>query len=111
MCIRDSLLTINNEVIDEKEELEIFDPVHTWKRKKITNFYTKDLQVPIFEKGKLVYTSPTVMEIKDFAKKETEKLWPEVLRFENPHTYYVDLSYDLWTLKQNLLHKYSTIYK
>lgn len=110
MAIAD-LLTINNEVIDEKEELEIFDPVHTWKRKKITNFYTKDLQVPIFEKGKLVYTSPTVMEIKDFAKKETEKLWPEVLRFENPHTYYVDLSYDLWTLKQNLLHKYSTIYK
>ena len=110
MAIAD-LLTINNEVIDEKEELEIFDPVHTWKRKKISNFYTKDLQVPIFEKGNLVYTSPTVMEIKDFAKKETEKLWPEVLRFENPHTYYVDLSYDLWTLKQNLLHKYSTIYK
>ena len=52
----------------------------------------------------LVYESPSVMEIKEFAKNETEKLWSEVLRFENPHTYYVDLSQNLWHLKQTLLH-------
>ena len=105
------LITLNDEIIDENKALELFNPIHTWKRNKITNFYTKDLLVPIFKKGELVYTNPSVLEIKSFAQKETEKLWPEVLRFENPHTYYVDLSDKLWSLKQDLLHKYSTFYK
>ncbi|WP_238882333.1 nicotinate phosphoribosyltransferase [Clostridium sp. YIM B02551] len=110
MAIAD-LITLNNEIIDENEPLEIFHPIHTWKRKKITNFYVKDMMTQIFDNGKCVYDSPSVMDIKEFAAKETEKLWPEVLRFENPHTYYVDLSENLWTLKQSLLHKYSNIYK
>lgn len=104
MAIAD-LITMHDEVIDEELPLEIFNPVHTWKRKKITNYYTKDLLIPIFEKGKLVYNNPTVLEIKEFAKKECKKLWPEILRFENPHTYYVDLSNKLWSIKQKLLHE------
>lgn len=97
------LLTLNGEVIDTNHDIEIFDPVHTWKRKKIKNYTIKELQVQIFDKGQQVYTSPTVMDIKAYSKSETSKLWPEVLRFENPHTYYVDLSDDLWSLKQKLL--------
>lgn len=81
------------------------------KRKKIKNYYTKELQAPIFKSGKCVYKSPTVLEIKDFSKLETDKLWPEVLRFENPHTYYVDLSQNLWSLKHSLLHKYTNSYE
>ena len=104
MAIAD-LITMHDEVIDENLPLEIFNPVHTWKRKKITNYYTKDLLVPIFEKGKLVYNNPSVLEIKEFVKKECKKFWPEILRFENPHTYYVDLSNKLWSIKQELLHK------
>lgn len=105
------VLTLHHEKIDEDKPLELFNPVHTWKKKIFTNFYTKDLLVPIFEKGKLVYNTPSVLEIKEFAKKEVEKLWPEVLRFENPHPYYVDLSKELWTLKHDLLNKYSNIFK
>ena len=97
------VLALSDEVIDDSKEYEIFDPIHTWKRKKVTNFYVKDLLVKIFDKGTLVYTSPSVLEIKEFAKVETNKLWPEILRFENPHTYYVDLSTKLWSLKQKLL--------
>ena len=97
------VLALSDEVIDDSKEYEIFDPIHTWKRKKVTNFYVKDLLVKIFDKGKLVYTSPSVLEIKEFSKSETNKLWPEILRFENPHTYYVDLSTKLWSLKQKLL--------
>ncbi|SCJ72318.1 nicotinate phosphoribosyltransferase [uncultured Clostridium sp.] len=97
------VLALSDEVIDDSKEYEIFDPIHTWKRKKVTNFYVKDLLVKIFDQGKLVYTSPSVLEIKEFAKAETNKLWPEILRFENPHTYYVDLSTKLWSLKQKLL--------
>ena len=46
------------------------------------------------------------MEIRDYAQKECEKLWPEILRFENPHTYYVDLSEKLWNLKHTMLEEY-----
>lgn len=97
------VLALNNEVIDDSKPYEIFDPIHTWKRKKVTNFYVRDLLVKVFDKGELVYNSPSVLEIKEFAKCETNKLWPEILRFENPHNYYVDLSTKLWSLKQKLL--------
>ena len=97
------VISLNNEKIDENSELEIFHPIYTWKRKKINNFYAKELLVKIFEKGEQVYSSPSVLEIKEFSKQETSKLWPEILRFENPHTYYVDLSSKLWNLKQELL--------
>ncbi|HAT4106619.1 nicotinate phosphoribosyltransferase [Clostridium perfringens] len=105
------LILLNDEEIDTTKPLEIFDPIHVWKRKTLTNYYVKDLLVKIFEDGKACYKNPTVMEIRDYAQKECEKLWPEILRFENPHTYYVDLSNGLWNLKHNLLHRYSSIYK
>lgn len=105
------LIALSDEDINLNEDLDVFDPVHVWKRKTIKNYYARELLVPIFIKGKPVYTSPSVMEIRDFALSESEKLWPETLRLENPHTYYVDLSDGLWNLKHNLLHKYSNIYK
>lgn len=105
------LILLNDEKLDTDKPLEIFNPIHVWKRKTLTNYYVKDLLVKIFENGKVCYTNPSVMEIRDYAKKECEKLWPEILRFENPHTYYVDLSNGLWNLKHNLLHRYSNIYK
>ena len=104
------LIALRDEKINESEPIVLFNPVHTWKRKKFSNYYTKELQVPIFEKGKCVYESPSVMSIKEFAQVETDKLWQEVLRFENPHTYYVDLSQNLWSLKQSLLHKFTDSY-
>ncbi|WP_416176374.1 nicotinate phosphoribosyltransferase [Clostridium sp.] len=105
------LVTLRDEEIDPTKPLEIFDPVFTWKKKKLKNYYVKELMVKIFDKGKLVYNSPDVMDIRNIVKIETEKMWPEVLRLENPHTYYVDLSQKLWNLKQELLHKYSQTYE
>ena len=105
------LICLNNEVVDDSMQLEIFDPVYTWKKKKLTNYYAKELMVKIFDKGVPCYESPSVKEIQAFAKEETNKLWEEVLRFENPHTYYVDLSRRLWNLKHDLLNQYSDIYK
>ncbi|AOR24219.1 nicotinate phosphoribosyltransferase [Clostridium taeniosporum] len=105
------LIALKNEHINESKPLTIFDPVHTWKRKKLTNYYTKELQVQLFNNGNCIYNSPSVLDIRDFAKIETDKLWPEVLRFENPHNYYVDLSENLWSLKHSLLHKYTKSYE
>jgi nicotinate phosphoribosyltransferase len=104
------LITLHDEVIDESKPLEIFNPVYTWKKKKLKNYYAKELMVKIFENGQSIYESPSVMEIKAYSAGEVSKLWSEVLRLENPHAYYVDLSSNLWNLKQGLLNHYSEIF-
>lgn len=101
------VLTCRDEVIDDTQNYEIFDPQYTWKRKDVYDFYAKELQVPVFDKGKCVYESPDVHEIKRYCAEQIGHLWDEVLRFENPHNYYVDLSQKLWDKKHELLKKYS----
>ena len=59
--------------------------------------------VPVFLKGECVYTSPSVMEIRDYCTREKDTLWEETKRFENPHEVYVDLSNRLFKIKNDLL--------
>lgn len=97
------LITLADEPTPSGDTFEIFDPAAVWKKKKITNFYAKELQVPIFVKGQCVYECPDIDEIRDYCKAEMDKLWDEMLRFDKPQLYYVDLSQKLWQLKHNLL--------
>ena len=97
------VITLNYEKIDDTKPYEIFDPVHTWKRKTVENFTAKKLQVKLFDKGRQVYVSPSVKEISAYRKEQVTNLWDEVKRFEKPHTYYVDLSQDLWDQRNELL--------
>lgn len=99
------LLTVYDEVIDQSQPYELFDPAHVWKRKLMENYELRELLVPIFQGGECVYTSPTVPEIRENCRRELESMWDEVLRFENPHNYYVDLSQRLWDEKHALLKK------
>lgn len=101
------VLTLHDEVIDDTKPYEIFDPDHIWKRKTVENFKAVSLQKPIFKQGKCVYTSPSVQEIRTYCLEQVGRMWDEVLRFENPHAYYVDLSQALWDEKQRLLAEYS----
>ncbi len=96
MCLRD-------ETVEEGAPLEIFDPDATWKRKTLTDFTVRELQVPIFLGGRLVYKQPTLEEIRAYCASELDTLWDEVKRFDNPHNYYVDLSQKLWDLQHALL--------
>ena len=97
------LMCVHDEVIDETKPLEIFDPIETWKRKTCENYTLRELLVPIFKNGECVYESPSLAEIRDYCKDQVAHLWDEVLRFENPHRYYVDLSEKLWNIKNDLL--------
>lgn len=96
-------ITLWDEEVDENQPLELFDPTATWKRKTYTNFEAKPLLVPIFQGGKLVYQKPTLPKVQAFCAQQVDTLWDEVKRFENPHTYYVDLSQKLWDIKEALL--------
>jgi len=98
-------ITLKGEEVDETKPLVIFDPHFTWKMKRMENYTLRKMQVPIFKDGKRVYESPKIDEINDYCKSEVKSLWDEVKRFDQPHNYYVDLSHDLWNLKQNLIMK------
>ncbi|MBE6590474.1 MAG: nicotinate phosphoribosyltransferase [Ruminococcaceae bacterium] len=97
------LLTVYDEVIDPTAPLSIFDPINTWKTKTFTDYTLKELLVPIFKDGECVYQSPDIDSIRESCLNQTNLLWDEVKRFENPHRYYVDLSQKLWDIKHNLL--------
>ncbi|HOA54871.1 MAG: nicotinate phosphoribosyltransferase [Acetivibrionales bacterium] len=101
------VITLHDEVIDDNEPYEIFDPEYTWKRKTVTNFYARKLMVKIFDKGRCVYESPDLNTIRDYCREQVDTLWEEVKRFENPHKYYVDLSQPLWDMRERLLHEHS----
>ena len=96
-------LCVYDETVDDSQDLEIFDPDATWKRKTVYNFTAKELQVPIFQNGELVYKCPTLEEVRSYCLDQVDKLWDEVKRFDNPHTYYVDLSQKLYDIKIQLL--------
>lgn len=97
------LITVYDEEIDEIQPLEIFDPVHTWKRKTLVDYYAINLLKPIFKDGKRVYDLPTLEEIRAYCQSQLDTLWDELKRFEFPHKYYVDLSLKLWEIKDQLI--------
>ena len=88
-------LTVWDETVDDSKSLVIFDPDATWKKKEVYDFTAKELQVPIFKDGELVYDLPSLEEIKAYCAQQVDTLWEEVKRFDYPHNYYVDLSQKL----------------
>ena len=102
-------MCLHDEVVDDSQDMVIFDPEATWKQKTVYNFTAKELQVPIFKNGEMVYKQPSLSEIRDYCLQQVDTLWDEVKRFENPHTYYVDLSQKLWDIKYRLLKNRGTL--
>lgn len=96
-------INLREEEMDDSKPLVIFDPLFTWKMKKMDNYKARLMQEKIFENGKLIYEEPSLDEIAKYCKSELDSMWEEVKRFDTPHNYYVDLSQDLWNLKQNLI--------
>ena len=93
--------------MDDSTSLTIFDPEATWKKKTVYNFEAREMQVPVFQQGELVYELPTLEEIRAYCAQQVDTLWDEVKRFDNPHNFYVDLSRKLWDIKYSLLeHSY-----
>jgi nicotinate phosphoribosyltransferase len=97
-------ITLHDETVDDSHDLVIFDPHATWKKKTVYDFNAQELLVPIFLNGKRVYECPTLQEIQDYCREQVDKFWDEIKRFDNPQTYYVDLSDKLWQIQQDLLH-------
>ncbi|MDO4663675.1 MAG: nicotinate phosphoribosyltransferase [Erysipelotrichaceae bacterium] len=95
------LIALSEEEIREDQDLTIYHPMNKWKSKVLEagTFEVRKLLVPIFEKGELVYNSPSLVGIRDYCSRELETLWDEIKRFSNPQEYYVDLTEKLLDLK------------
>lgn len=103
--VKADLICLVDETFDENQPLLLFDPHEPWKKTKLAagSFYLKELLVPVFLKGECVYTSPSVMEIRQICQNELNTLWDETRRLVNPHKVYVDLSAKLYDMKISLL--------
>lgn len=100
------VLTLETEDLSNCKEYELFDPDYTWKKKTVTDFVARQLLVPVFIAGELIYDFPSPENTRNYCAEQIDTLWEEVLRFEYPHNYYVDLSQNLWNQKQVLIDKY-----
>lgn len=101
-------LCVYDEVIDDSKPITIFDQNATWKTKTLTDYTARELLIPVFKGGKRVYATPKLSEVRQYCHNQVELLWDEVKRFENPHSYYVDLSKKLWQIKRSLLEQVKT---
>lgn len=95
VCLADEIIPF--------DEYTLFDPISPWKKKTISNYTYKLLQVPIFVNGELVYKMKNTNETKHYCQQQMDTLWDEVKRLRNPHNYYVDLSTKLWHLKNQMI--------
>lgn len=107
--IKADLICLADEIFNPEDTMIIFDPVDTWKKTKVLGgtYEMRELLIPVIRNGKRVYTSPQVMEIREYCQKEQNTLWDESRRLINPQKVYVDLSQRLYGLKKNLLEEMS----
>lgn len=107
--IKADLICLADEKYTEDDFILLFDPNEPWKKTKMKpgTFTIKELLVPVFLNGECVYTSPSVMEIRDYCLKDQDTMWDETRRFANPHEVYVDLSSKLYDIKISLLDEMS----
>lgn len=102
------LICLEHEQFDSRNSLLLFDPLESWKKTHLApdSYTLRDLLEPIFVNGSCVYHSPAVMDIQAYCKKELDTLWDESRRLVNPHEVHVDLSNELWHMKNQLLDSY-----
>ena len=107
--IKADLICLYDETFDESEDLKLFDPNAPWKKTRLPggSYTLREMLIPVIKAGQTVYTSPSVMEIREICNHEKDTIWDETKRFVNPQEIYVDLSQKLYDMKTALLNEMS----
>jgi nicotinate phosphoribosyltransferase len=92
-----------HENVKAKDRIKLFDPVHTYLHKFVTNFEAVELLVPVFVKGEQKYRLPDLHQIRAYHQEQLTLFWDEYLRKLNPERYPVDLSEEVWETKMALI--------
>ncbi len=99
------VVALHSEEID-KHRYTLIDPNEEWKTTTIENYRVEELQKQIIKEGRCVYEQPSIEERRAYCAAQMGTLYREITRLRNPHTYYVDLSVPLLTLKKKLLREH-----
>lgn len=82
----------------------IVDPLDPTRQKRLDpNWEKRDLLVPIFRDGDLVYDLPALPDIRAGAQKELSRFHAGFKRFIHPHAYVVGMEKNLYEMKVNLI--------
>ena len=100
------LIGLEEEEINSLAVLSMHHPTDSGKHRSILQDHVtkaEPLLIDILTEGKLVYTFPSIDEIRQVRNKDLDLLDPGVKRLINPHAYHVSLTNKLWELKQRLI--------
>jgi nicotinate phosphoribosyltransferase len=102
--MRGDVLFLDEEKIPQGRSFRAYHPMfhHVYKTYP-KQFKIRELMVPIFQKGELVYESPSLDTIREYSLQNLQELDGAYKRFHNPHRYHVSLSTTLFATKQRLL--------
>lgn len=99
----DLILPAEQLLPESGDEIMLQDPIHTSRRKRIRNFFTRELMVPVFRGGKRVYQPPTMPEIQAYHQREMDTLWDTYKQLVDPEVYPVNPTADLIDLRNRLI--------
>jgi len=94
-------IALADERPEAEERIKMFHPIHTFISKFVTNFEARELHRKVIEDGKVIYESPSVLDMQKYATSTLDLLWDEYKRSLNPEEYPVDLSQKCWDNKMS----------
>ena len=97
------VICLDDETIDDSKPLTITHPVERWKTKEVVNFYAKELHQTVMAEGKRTYQRKSVYQLQKDCQVSLDGFWDEYKRLSNPHEYKVDLSDNLYALKEEII--------
>jgi len=99
------IIMLNDEILDNSKDTTFYSELYPTKQTtfKANCYNTKEILIPIFKNGELVYEIPTIDQIRNHCKEEVDSLYEGVKRLINPHKYYIDISDKLLNMKRNLI--------
>ncbi|WP_308637902.1 nicotinate phosphoribosyltransferase [Paenibacillus silvisoli] len=106
MADGDYIALRHEEAIRRGEPIKLYDPLHPYIPTVIAEYEAVPLLQAIFQAGELVYTQPSLAEIRAYHEKQLAQFWPQYLRKLNPEMYRVNSSVEAWQLKLDLIQRY-----
>lgn len=92
----------SDEVINRSSYLLVSDK-ESWNKMRLSDYYVRELLVPIFVNGQLVYQKPSLLEAQQYCDKEFHTLSERVTNIHDASIYPVSLSEEERMLKEEML--------
>ncbi len=82
----------------------------SYEKKKFSDVSNAEqILIPVLVDDKRMIKLPSIQELQERVASEAKKIWPEILRFENPSEFPLYLSDKLWKTKQELMEEFQII--